>query len=181
MAVGIIHALRLQGFHVPDDAIRSGLAWARAPGRIETPVPGLVVDGAHNRMGTEALARWLSSRERPESRLLLFGMGEGRDPVSILEPLLPHVDEVITTHCAHPRARRSDELAAMLADLDVVLSDGGPIDDVFAEVYAEAHETLVTGSLFVCGAARSLVRSGALRGIEPGQGPSESEDEDAQA
>jgi hypothetical protein len=58
----------------------------------------------------------------------------------------------------------------MLQDLDVVLSNGGPIEEALPEVYREAHETIVTGSLFVVGAARTLSRDGVLDGIVPGQG-----------
>ena len=60
-----------------------------------------------------------------------------------------------------------------MEDIDVLLSDGGPIDGALAEIYREADETLVAGSLYLAGAARSLVREGALEGIRPGQGPAE--------
>src|SRR5690606_33362813 len=109
---------------------------------------------------------------------LLFGMGEGRDPVRFLAPLLPHFDEVVTTSCAHPKARGSFDLGASLHELDVPLSDGGRIEEALPEIYAEADETWVTGSLFLAGAARSVVESGALRGITPGQGPPEAPDGD---
>ena len=178
VALGILHGMRRIGFAMPDEAIRRGIERATMPGRIEELRPALIVDGAHNRPATEALASWLAKRGKPGTRLLLFGMGEGRDAADILAPLLPHVDEVIATHCAHPKARKSHELAASLTELEAVLADGGPIDDVLAEVYAEADETLVAGSLFLAGAARSLVRAGVLDGIEPGQGPAEEDDED---
>ncbi|MCO4743328.1 MAG: bifunctional folylpolyglutamate synthase/dihydrofolate synthase [Proteobacteria bacterium] len=178
VALGVLHVLRRQGFPVSDDAIRAGIEKAVLPGRIEEVRPGLVIDGAHNRPGSEALAAWLAKREKKGTRLLLFGMGQTRDPVDILEPLLPYVDEVITTHCAHPKARKSHDLAAMLQELEIILADGGPIDDVLAEVYAEADETLVAGSLYLCGAVRSLAKAGVLDGIEPGQGPSEEGEDD---
>jgi len=171
VALGILHQLRGQGFHIPDEAIVRGFANVHLGGRLEQLLPGLVVDGAHNEDGTRAVAAWLGSRPRPETRILLFGMGQGRDPVRAVKPLLPLVDEVVTSHCAHPKARDSLELAMALENLDVVLSVGGPIEEALPEVYREAHETLVTGSLFLAGAAKSLVSAGALRGITPGQGP----------
>lgn len=176
VAVGILHQLRRSGFLIPDEAIARGLSRAVIAGRIETLRPGLVVDGAHNPDGTRALAAWLAEQPRPASRILLFGMGQDRDPVRVIEPLLPHVDEVVTTRCAHPKARDSLELAKHLQDLDVVLSDGGPIEEALPEIFAEANETIVAGSLFLAGAARSLVAAGALDGIEPGQGPAEAEE-----
>ncbi|TNE87397.1 MAG: bifunctional folylpolyglutamate synthase/dihydrofolate synthase [Deltaproteobacteria bacterium] len=177
VALGVLHGLRREGFVISDEAIREGIEQAVMPGRLEELRPGLIIDGAHNRPATEALAAWLAQRGKKGTRLLLWGMGEGRDAAHILEPLLPYVDEVIATQCAHPKARKSHELAAALTDLDAVLADGGIIDEVLAEVYAEADETLVAGSLFVAGAARSLVRAGVLDGIEPGQGPLHDEEE----
>ena len=180
VALGVLHQLRRQGFLIPDDAIRKSLASVQVPGRLETLLPGLVIDGAHNEDGAKALAAWLSTRPRPSSRILLWGMSSGRDPLKIIAPLLPLVDEVVTTRCAHPRARPSYELAAMMQELDVLLADGGPIEHCLPEVYREAHETIVSGSLFLAGAARSMVREGRLAGIEPGQGPPEDAvDEDA--
>jgi len=168
VAVALLHGLRRRGFHVPDDAIRSGVSRAVIAGRLEELAPGLWVDGAHNLDGTMALAKWLAARPRPKSRILLWGMGADRAPMDVIAPLLPHVDEVVATHCAHPKARKSSELAAILQDLDVLLADGGPIEEALPDVYGEAHETLVAGSLFVAGAARSLVSSGALAGLTPG-------------
>ncbi len=174
VALGILHQLRRQGFLLPDDAIRRGFEAAYLPGRLEELRPGLVVDGAHNAEGARVLAAWLAARPRPKSRILLLGMGAGRDPVQVLEPLLPHVDEVVTTRCAHPRAKEPLELAMALQDrVDALLADGGPIEEALPEVYREAEETLVVGSLFLAGAVLSLVREGVLDGIEPGQGPRE--------
>jgi dihydrofolate synthase/folylpolyglutamate synthase len=179
VALGILHRLREQGFLVPDEAIRAGFRKTQLPGRLEELRPGLLVDGAHNEDGARILAAWLAKQPRPGSRILLFGMGEGRDPGKFLAPLLPHVDEVVTTHCAHPKARDSAELATALSALEITLSDGGPIDEILPEIYREADETVVTGSLFLVGAARSLVSQGALAGITPGQGAPEEEAEES--
>jgi dihydrofolate synthase / folylpolyglutamate synthase len=170
VALGVLHQLRRQGFLIPDEAIKSGLQRAFMPGRIEELRPGLILDGAHNAASVEVLAKWLVSRPRPESRILLWGMGEGRDPVKCIEALVPLVDEVVTTRCAHPKAFQPVDLALQLQELDVTLSAGGDIEETLPEVYQEAHETIVAGSLFLAGAARSIVNSGALDGVTPGQG-----------
>ena len=169
VALGVLHRLRTLGFLIPDEAIRAGFSDPGLGGRIDRLLPGLVADGAHNIDGATALAAWLAEQPRPETRILLWGMNEGRDSESVIAPLLPHVDEVVTTRCAHPRAADPMSLALALQDLDVVLAAGGDIEETLPEVYAEAHETLVAGSLFLAGAARSLVRDGALAGLTPGE------------
>ncbi len=157
VAVGALHLLRRQGMPVSDEAIAAGLAAARVPGRIERIAEGLVVDGGHNPDGTTALAAWLSEQPRPATRILLFGMGEGREPAALLAPLLPHFDEVVLTSCAHPHAMAPAAIAAALGPVDVALSDGGLVEECLAEVRADADEVVVAGSLYLAGAVRTLV------------------------
>lgn len=177
VALGVLHQLRRQGFLIPDEAIVSGLQRAFVPGRIEEIRPGLILDGAHNVASVEALAKWLGNRPRPASRILLWGMGEGRDPVKCIQALVPLVDEVVTTRCSHRKALQPVDLALQLQELDVILAAGGDIEETLPEVYQEAHETIVAGSLFLAGAARSIVNSGGLEGLTPGQGAVEPLDE----
>ncbi len=177
VALGIAHQLRQSGFHIPDSAIRSGLENAYIPGRIERLAPGLVADGCHNEAGAKALARWLDAQPRPSNRIALLGVSHNRDPNVILKPLLPHIDEVVTVRCNHPKMSDPTAVAIALEDLDVLLAEGGDIDEILPEVYREADETLVVGSLFLAGAARSIVRNGGIAGIEPGQGPAEDADD----
>lgn len=168
-ALGVLHQLRAQGFVLPDAAIRQGLESARLEGRLEQLAPGLVADGAHNPHAARALARWLQDRPRPRHRILLVGMATQRDPVAFVQPLLPLVDEVVATRCAHPKAWEPGDLATCLQDLDIeLLADGGSIDEALTDVYVDAEETIVAGSLYLAGAARSLVAAGALRGLRPG-------------
>lgn len=173
VAVGVLHQLRRRGFMITDEAVKSGLEKTRLSGRIETLMPGLVIDGAHNPDGARALAAWLQTQPRPRNRILLFGMGSDRDPMEVIAPLLPQVDEVVTTRCAHPKARDPLELARMLEEIDVLLSEGGAIEEALPEVFREADETIVAGSIYLAGAARSIVKSGGLDGMERGQGPTD--------
>jgi dihydrofolate synthase/folylpolyglutamate synthase len=173
VAVGALHQLRAQGFVVPDEAMERGLARAMIPVRLERLLPALLVDGAHNVDGTKALAAYLERQPRPRQRILLFGMGEDRNPIEVLAPLVGCFDEIVTTRSSHPKARDPEELALAIEGMHPLVSAGGSIEEMLPEVYAEADETVVSGSLFVAGAARSLVREGALRGIEPGQGARE--------
>ena len=39
----------------------------------------------------------------------------------------------------------------------------------------DPHATIVAGSIYLAGAVRSLVKEGALDGVEPGQGPVDDE------
>lgn len=177
VAVGVLHRLRRVGFLVPDDAIRMGLQTVDIAGRLEELAPGLVVDGAHNVDGAKALAAWLASRPHEGQRILLLGMGGARDPIPVARLLEPHVDEIVTTRCAHPKAADPMDLALRLQDnVDVALAAGRNIDLDLPEVFAEADEVVVAGSLYLAGAARSLVRDGALE--RPLPAPAEGEEQE---
>jgi dihydrofolate synthase / folylpolyglutamate synthase len=158
VALGALHRLREAGLAVADSAIAEGFARASVPARLERLAPDLVIDGAHNLDGTRALAAWLASQPRPKVRALVFGMGEDRDPVEVITPLLPHFDRVVTTRCSHPKARESAELAEVLRHFHPAVVDGGPIEQALPAARAESDEVIVGGSLFVAGAARSLAR-----------------------
>ncbi|MCB9662593.1 MAG: bifunctional folylpolyglutamate synthase/dihydrofolate synthase [Alphaproteobacteria bacterium] len=159
VSVGVLHQLAAQGWALPDEAVVHGLAHGRIAGRLEELAPGLVVDGAHNVQAAEALAAWLASRPRTGRRLLLWGMGEDRDPREVVAPLLPHVDGVLTTRCAHPKARQADALALALQGLGPPVTAGGRVEEALPRARAEADEVIVAGSLYLVGAVRALLGS----------------------
>jgi dihydrofolate synthase/folylpolyglutamate synthase len=162
VAVAALHRLRERGFSVTDAAMLHALSAARIAVRLEWIAPGVVADGAHNPDGTRALAAWLASRPRPRKRVLVFGMGEDRDPREVLAPLVPQVDAIVTARCSHPRARDPNELARILREFAPAVVAGGDIEDTLPAVVASADETVVAGSLFLAGAARSVARAGRL-------------------
>ncbi|MBX2803848.1 MAG: bifunctional folylpolyglutamate synthase/dihydrofolate synthase [Myxococcales bacterium] len=159
VALGVAHRLREAGFPLSDEAIEEGLRHATAPCRLERIVAGVVLDGAHNPDGAKVLATWLAKQPAVSHRTLLFGMGSERDPVALVQPLVDHVDAIVTTRCSHPRARDPEDLADALRDVHADVRAGGAIEQALPEVMEQSDETVVTGSLFVAGAARSLLSS----------------------
>ena len=160
VALGVLHRLQAMGWDLSNEAISEGLRTAFLPGRLEWLRDDLLVDGAHNLEGARALAAYLMSRPKPRRRTLLFGMGAERDPRGILEVLLPHVEEVVLTKCAHPKAATMDALTASLAGLSHDLRVGGDIEDCLWDTLDDADEVVVTGSLYLVGAVRSLWAQG---------------------
>ncbi len=160
VALAVLHRMRGSGFHIPDSAIRSGLERAFIPGRLERAAPDVLLDGAHNEEGSRALASYLTTLARPKRRILLFGMGEDRAPIDVIRPLLPHVDEVVLTRCSHPKARDPEALGEALRGCHAAVSVAGSIEEALPEVRADADEVVVSGSLFLVGAARSILAAG---------------------
>jgi dihydrofolate synthase/folylpolyglutamate synthase len=142
---------------VGDDAVREGLRAARNRGRLEWLAPDLLIDGAHNPDGAIVLATYLARLPRSTRRTLVLGSGGDKDVRSVAWTLAPHVDRVITTACAHAKARSPEDVAAAIEGLPIPVSVGGPLDLALPSARMDGGLVIVAGSLYLVGAARDLV------------------------
>lgn len=102
-----------KGYTISEEAIRQGLALARWPGRLEVlhHEPLVLVDGAHNPDGVEALTA--SLQEYFPDRKLTFVMGvmADKDYEEMLRLTAPLADQFITVTPECERALSSGDLA----------------------------------------------------------------------
>lgn len=149
--------------------VASGLATVRHPGRFEvigppaTPlgVPRIILDGAHNPHGAQALAEAL--RERGERPVLVIAVSADKDVAAIAAALAPAVRAVIATRYQQDRAMDPAQLAAVFARSGsrpgatpgVAIAPDLRAALVAAAAYGEP--ILVAGSLFLVGEARTLL------------------------
>ncbi|CAB4638027.1 MAG: bifunctional folylpolyglutamate synthase/dihydrofolate synthase [Actinobacteria bacterium] len=141
------------------------------PGRFEvvSHSPLLILDGAHNPDGARAAALTLRDEfDVAGRRVLVVGMLGGRDVVEMLESLdVRNADLVIACTPNSPRAVAAADVAAVVRAMGVMVEQ---IDDVptavqrAIDVSTEDDVILVTGSLYVAGAARTAVEVIARRG-----------------
>jgi dihydrofolate synthase/folylpolyglutamate synthase len=144
------------------DVIEEGFAEVRVPGRFEVlgHQPLVIVDGAHNPPGADACASVLFDDFNPAGRkILVAGFLAGRDPRLMLEALrADEMDVVICCSPDSPRAVPAAETAAAARALgcDDVSYTESVLDACDAALArADADDlVLVTGSLYVAGAAR---------------------------
>ncbi|CAB4604734.1 unannotated protein [freshwater metagenome] len=158
---------RLLDETVVQEAFRS----VTMPGRFEvvSHSPLLILDGAHNPDGARAAALTLRDEfDVAGRRVLVVGMLGGRDVVEMLESLdVRNADLVIACTPNSPRAVAAADVAAVVRAMGVMVEQ---IDDVptavqrAIDVSTEDDVILVTGSLYVAGAARTAVEVIARRG-----------------
>jgi dihydrofolate synthase/folylpolyglutamate synthase len=149
-------------------AIRHGLEAVRWPGRLQL-VPGrpsILLDGAHNVAGAEALAAHLALRAGPKPVLLFAAMSD-KDVAGILGPLIPHVASVVATKPDVLRAAASGDVASVARELG--LSARAEIEPARALEQARNLAgvdgvVLVAGSLYLVGAVLALLEGGAPPG-----------------
>ena len=121
VALATLELLEQKGFPVTDEAVRSGLAQVRHPGRLEllSKNPRVVVDIAHNGMGAAAIAKTLTTVFLYRKLIMIIGVLHDKDVQGILAPLLGVADAVIFTsphntqraEAASATARAAEELA----------------------------------------------------------------------
>ncbi len=96
------------------ESIKQGLRCAFIPARAEvmSQKPLIVLDGAHNPDGAEALLGVISMSTKP--RTAVVGMMKDKDADNFLRLALPYFDEVVTVSVeSNPRSILADELCSM--------------------------------------------------------------------
>lgn len=159
------------GFPVAPEALRLGVERASWPGRMELfpGEPRVLLDGAHNPAGAQALAQALSLIPRGRLFLVAGVMGD-KELSGILSPLLPLADQVFAVAPAIERALPAAQLAAFCRGAGAVALEAGSVAQgiALARAAADANDlVLVCGSLFTVGEARSVLLA---RDFEPFRG-----------
>jgi len=125
VAVTLALELRRQGWLISEDAIRTGLAEAFLPGRIESigSRPETIIDVAHNVAAAEALAAHIAECYPESERVLILATTRDKDVAGVAAALLPTFHRVIVTeHQQTSRATPVEELGEICRGLWAKLS-----------------------------------------------------------
>jgi dihydrofolate synthase / folylpolyglutamate synthase len=164
LAVAAAEAAQDLGFSLDAAAIRRGLAETAWPGRLQVVQdrPRIILDGAHNPAGTEALAAFLAEHRAALGRLILvFGVLQDKDWKTMLGLLAPLADQIILTR---PPGERGADPAALLpaAQRHARTTMAADPERALAQAReaARAEDTiLVAGSLYTVAAALRAIGS----------------------
>lgn len=166
-AVALAAAEAFFGQPLDERVVEGGFAAVEVPGRMEVlrRRPLVVVDGAHNPAGAAALGHALDEAFGTDAdRILVVGMLKGRDPVEVLTGLgAGRARHVLACAPDSPRAMAAEEVAAAARALGAPAEVAGSVAEAVARALAAAgpeDQVVITGSLYVVGAARGLLRGG---------------------
>ncbi len=144
------------GRPLAEDAIATGLAGVRWPGRLEKLAEDLWVDCAHNAEGARALAAALPAIAAGRPVTLLMSVARDKDAGAILAALAPIAARLVATRADSPRSMAPADLAALARGriADVVVRDNP------WQAVAEARRATPGGIVVACG---SIFLVGPLR------------------
>jgi dihydrofolate synthase / folylpolyglutamate synthase len=145
-----------ESLSISREAIVSGLETAHHPGRLELIAgePPILLDGAHNPAGAEALRAYLNQCSRRPLTMVFAAMSD-KQLDRIGELLFPVADNLILTTIDNPRAASIDSLQAVASRFaPKSVSKFENVTDAFhASLRQTPHSGLicVTGSLYLIG------------------------------
>ena len=158
-AAGVVAFEALTGHALLEETVRSAVAAVRVPGRLEVVAhqPIVILDGAHNPAGAEALAEAMRMSFRWQDLHLVLAISANKDVAGICAALAPLADHVYVARNASVRSADPAVVAAATGDAATTFGSVAEALDA-ARGRAEAADViLVTGSLFtVADAKRGL-------------------------
>lgn len=163
-ATGLVAVEAFFDAPVEADLVAEAAATVTTPGRLEVVGrhPLIVLDGSKNLEGARSAAAGVAEEfAEASSRILVVGLLAGNDPAEMLEALGVRGARLLVL-CAPPtpRARDATDLAAVASRFGVrteVADSVAEALDVAREAAGPDDVILVSGSLYVVGAARAAL------------------------
>lgn len=164
-ALATLEILRKSGaVKLGREALYEGLKRARQPGRFEviSEDPVVIIDGAHNEAGAQALQETMAQHFAGKKILLVAGILADKEIDSIVKFLTKITDHIIVTEPDNPRKLAAEKLAEHVADFGVAAE---VVSDVEAAVHrakelADDYDVILfAGSLYLIGDVRRLWRN----------------------
>lgn len=158
LALCAAELLKARGFSMEEKSIRNGLSRVRWPGRIEIvrEKPTILLDGAHNVDGIQALVRFMKTRFPEKRTTLIFGVMKDKEYGRMLELLRPLTDTIVLTRPANERGLPAQAMKEFAGEA-VVTQDVRSALAKARAVTTDSDLILVTGSLYLVGEARAAI------------------------
>ena len=170
-ALKVVEALGKSGIIELDmETVRAAMSTARQKGRLEIlkTAPYIIIDGAHNEAGADALVRVIEEHFPGKRLLLVLGMLADKK-VDKLISAFGHLDaDIVTAEPDNPRKLKAEELCRQIKETGKHCTTGG--DWKSAYNYVEGVQDnydviLFTGSLYLIGRIRERICYGTQEGF----------------
>lgn len=146
------------------DVVDDAFSHASSPGRLQILAtrPTILVDGAHNPHGAQALARSLAQFFAFDPLIAVLGVLQEKDVTGIVEHLDAVVDRFVVTQSRSDRALAPEDIAELVSRIagpDRVMLAGSVADaiEAAASMAGELGGVIVTGSITLVSEASDVV------------------------
>lgn len=150
-------------YPVPMTAVVEGMKHTRWQGRMETVLPRVIVDGAHNEDGIRRFVETVRRFEGKQKITLLFSAVAEKDYGAMIRTICSRLDlsGVVTTQIDGDRVVPAKELAELFVKngcKDVTAKEN--LEEAFDEAYREKGQGLLfcVGSLYLVGEIKDYIR-----------------------
>lgn len=164
LALDTVEELSTLGYSSSKEQQKAGLAKANWPGRMELlrheSGAEVLLDGAHNPAGAEALSQAVKELYPEREIILVTGMMGDKDLAETVSRLAGMSKLIITTKPDQERAVEPENLAENYRQLGKTAFVGGSVKEGLEKAFAiTEHDQLilVAGSLFAVGEARAVL------------------------
>ncbi len=157
--LALVEQLRQQGWNIPDKAVVDGISATRWPARLEW-CGNVLIDGAHNPQGIEALRDYVQAYLPDKRRILLTGVLEDKLQPDMLKMLADVGEKQVTVTPDTPRAMAAEELAQRLNHIGGAAQAADSLASGLAmarELAGEDGVVIAAGSLYFAGGLRSVL------------------------
>jgi dihydrofolate synthase / folylpolyglutamate synthase len=160
LAVETVAVLRDQ-IPVPEVAIRKGLGEVSWPGRLQVIKrhdQTILLDGAHNPAGAEALREAVHQHFPNPERTLILGIMGDKDCTAICNILAPLATRIVASRISSARSAEPDGLAELCHDANPS-AQVTPVESIEAALQSVSRDpfVIITGSLHFIGHALQLL------------------------
>ncbi|MDP3155240.1 MAG: folylpolyglutamate synthase/dihydrofolate synthase family protein [Archangium sp.] len=162
LAVALACLEALTTFPLSPRELRAGVSAVRWPGRLEEfpGAPLVVLDGAHNPAGAQALLRALVSDYAGRPVHLVFGVFADKDFEPMMRALFPRVDALYLTPVPSPRSKAPQTYEALAKALNPRVASYPDAEAALHAARAAAPQdglVVVAGSLLLVGHLRRVL------------------------
>lgn len=146
------------------EQIQNGMERTRWQGRMETVLPGVIVDGAHNEDGVEKFVETAEHFQKDCPLTLLFSAVEDKDFTDMIHTICSRIRfrHVVVTQVGGSRQVAAEEFAALFSRMGCESVEAvSDTEEAFSRAYAAKGEEgmlFCVGSLYLVGEIKDIIR-----------------------
>ncbi|WP_027399269.1 bifunctional folylpolyglutamate synthase/dihydrofolate synthase [Anaerovorax odorimutans] len=163
-ALMIIEVLRKSNIiDIDEKIVYDGMKKARQAGRLEVinKNPYIIIDGAHNEAGAQALQSAIQDHFSGLRILMIAGILKDKDINKILEHFCKITNEFIATEPNNPRKLEAEKLCSEIIKRGkncIAIANVKDVCDYIGKIKNEYDLIIIAGSLYLIGAVRGILK-----------------------